>query len=208
MSVSVLPAMPILAWPAIRSPIWKTRVQTSVSGKEVRIADWSYPRYKWQLAFNGLRQGGIGASTEFQQMLAFFNTLQGGWDSFLYTDVDDNNVANQLIGTGAGVVTTFQLVKLFGGYAEPVTAPNLIGGGTNFILKVAGVTKVYGTDYTVSDWSSSTPGVVTFTAAPTGAITVTFNYYYPCRFDDDTIDFSKFLSYVYELKKLSFTSIK
>jgi uncharacterized protein (TIGR02217 family) len=204
--------MPILAYPLVRSPIWKTRRQENISGKEVRIADWSYPRYKWELTFAGLRQGTNDQATyaEMSQLMGFFDTLKGGWDSFLYKDTDDYSVTNQAIAIGDGASTVFSMVRTFGGAICPVLAPDLVN---SYSVYVDGALKTPVTDYNIYPWGTSNtngPGALVFTSAPAygKAITATFQYYFPCRFDDDQIDFSKFLSWVYELKKLSFTSIK
>src|SRR5258708_2868490 len=93
-----------LGWPVARSSMWQTRKQDNVSGKQVRVAEWSYPKYQWVLQADVLRHGVINGTTyaEFANMLGFFNNLFGGEDSFLYTDVDDHAVTGQLIGTGDG----------------------------------------------------------------------------------------------------------
>ena len=205
MSTSVLPSLPGLGFPWTRAPIYKTRTQANISGKEVRIADWSYPRYQWVLQYNALRQSASPSFTEFSQLEGFFETLLGGWDSFLYTDPDDNSVTTQALANGDGATTVFQLVRTFGGVTIPVLAPNVVTS-----VWVNGSLKTVTTDYTISNWGTAVPGCITFTVPPGAgqAVTTTFTYYFPCRFDDDTLTFSKFLSTVYELKKLSFTSIK
>jgi len=205
-SSTVLPSLPGLTWPAKRSAIFNTTKQVNKSGKEVRIANWSTPRYQWVLDFNFLRQSASPAFTEFSQLEGFFETLKGGWDSFLYTDPDDNSVTGQAIATAVGGSTqNYQLVRTFGGANTVIYAPNTVTA-----VKDNGVTKTVGTDYTIGNWGSATPGQILFTYVPiTGhAITADFTYYFPCRFDDDQLDFDKMMSNYYELKKLSFMSIK
>lgn len=211
MSTSVLPSVPGLTFPASRTPIFMTRKQVSISGKEVRIADWSYPRYQWTLQFAMLRQGGFGGSnySEFATLEGFFEGLQGGFDSFLYTDPDDNTVTGQAVGAGDGSTTAFPLVRAFGGTVAPILAPNLSAA---FNVYLAGVLQS-ASSYTVTPWGTSNsngPGQLIFNSAPGAgvAITADFTYYFPCRFDDDKIDFSKFMSSIYEAKSVKFTSIK
>lgn len=211
MSTSVFPTLAGLGWSVKRKPVFKTRLQESMSGKRTRIADWSYPRWQWELTFNFLRQGLIGGTTysEFSTLAGFFNLRQGMFDPFLYLDADDNTIAGQQIGIGDGVTTTFQLVRTFGGYTEPVFAPNPTGGVTN--LKVNGVAKTFGTDWGLSEWGDPVPGVVTFlTGAPaaTQAITCDLIYYWPVTFSEDTMDFEKFMAALYEAKSVKFESVK
>lgn len=211
MSTQVFPALAGLGWDVKRSQIWKTRAQEAIGGKETRLADWSYPRWEWELTFDFLRQAGanmqaatFAGSTyaEFATLAGFFNLRQGQFDSFLYTEPDDNTVAAQAIGTGDGTTTTFQLVRAFGGFVEPIFAPNTVShvyrAGTDH------------SDWTVSNWGSATPGIVTFSPAPTSgqAITADFTYYFPCRFSADQLDFEKFMAAIYQGKSVKFRSIK
>ncbi len=73
-------------------------------------------------------------------------------DTFLYTDATDNTVIAQSIGTGNGSTTTFQLVRSFGGFVEPILAPNA-------------VTTVYDNGTPVAAISAPTNGTLTQTSA-------------------------------------------
>ena len=204
MSTQVFPSLPLIGWPVIRTPVWKSRVQESVSGKRTRIADWSFPRWRWELTFEGLRQGSLAgaAYTELAQLAGFLNSRQGMFDSFLYEDGDDKAVTGQVIGTGDGSNTLFQLVRAFGGFVEPILAPNAVTA-----VKLNGTpTLAYGT----YSWGSDRPGIVQFAAPPGGGVVVTadFTYYWPVAFADDMADFPKIMSNIYECRSLKFESIK
>lgn len=128
MSTSVFPSLPGMTFPIQRSPVFDTRTQTAISGKETRIALQSYPRRKYEIPFSVLRSS--LSLAEMQTLVGFFNSLYGGWDTFLYTDADDNSVTGQGLGTGDGSTTAFQLIRAFGGggfsFVEPVLAPNTV----------------------------------------------------------------------------------
>ena len=183
--------------------MWSTNIQTSVSGKETGVGTQSYPRWQWSLTYNFLRSD---STAEFQTLVAFFNSQQGMLSSFLYQDADDNTVTGQLIGTGDGATTTFQLARRFGsttiGFIEPMFAPNLVSH-----VYVNGAAA---SGWTVSLYGSATPGVITFTTPPAAgsAITVDFSFYFPCRFLSDSQDFSLFLNRVYKTDSLKFVSLK
>jgi uncharacterized protein (TIGR02217 family) len=196
MSNAVFPSLPGLTFPIVRTPIWKTLIQTTQSGRELRAAQMSYPLYKWSLAFDVLRTA--SAFNELQQLIAFYNARSGSYDSFLYTDQDDNSVTDQSFGFGDGSTVAFQLTKGFGGYIEPVLATNVI---TN--VKVNGTVTAA---YTVNAMT----GILTFTTAPASGATLTWTgtFYYQCRFLADSYDFSKLMSGLYEAKKLEFQSVK
>jgi uncharacterized protein (TIGR02217 family) len=128
MSTSVFPTLAGLGWDVERDEVWNNEIQTAYSGKETRTKYWPYPKRSYELVFNFLRNGTIGlnAYTEFSQLYAFFNLLGGNYDTFLFTDVDDNSVSGQLLGVGDGTTLTFQLVRSFGGFTEPVLAPHTV----------------------------------------------------------------------------------
>jgi uncharacterized protein (TIGR02217 family) len=203
MSNAVFPALAGLGWTVKRSPLWKTRVQESISGKEVRIADWSFPRWQWQLSFDFLRGDPVNA--EFQALAGFFNQRLGMFDSFLYQDADDNSVAAQSLGTGDGATTSFQLVRVLGGFVEPILAPNAVPGVT---VLINGVQQSSG--FSVAPWGTSAPGSLTFTAAPAAGapIAASFSYFFPCRFVEDSMDLEKFMVQLWQGKKVGFVSLK
>lgn len=205
MSTAVFIPPPGTGFPVSRSPVFATTVQASISGKETRVALQSAPRWKYEMSLNVLRSSAAFESTEFQYIVGFFNKLLGSFDSFLYSDPDDNAVTGQAIGTGDGSTTAFQLIRAFGGFIEPMLAPNT---GATINIYLNGVKQTSG--YTVSGWGTSTPGMLTFVSAPGSgvAITADFTYYFPCRMSDDNLPLSLIFAQTYEAKKFSFISIK
>ena len=198
MSNAVFPSLPGLQWPIARTPIWSTTTRVSVSGRRVAIANYSYPRYKFTLSYSFLRQG--QGTTDLSQMVGFFNARWGDADSFLFDDVDDNTVTAQTIGVGDGANKLYQLVRTFGGFVEPVFVTNSAP-----LIYVSGVLKTLTTDYTVS-----TTGLVTFVVAPAAATVVTWTgtYYKRMWFSQSMAEFSKFMSNLWELKKIEIESWK
>ncbi|MGH6984589.1 MAG: DUF2460 domain-containing protein [Stellaceae bacterium] len=198
MTEPVFPALAGLGWSVKRSPLWKTRAQQAISDKETRLADWSYPAWQWELTFDFLRAS--PAASEFQSLAGFFNQCQGAFGTFLYADADDNAVTGQSLGTGNGATTVFQLVRSFGGFIEPVLAPNVVNAV--YVAGIAQSPSSYGAD--------PATGLLTFTAAPASgaAIAADFSYWFRCRFAEDTLDFEKFMATLYRAQKLAFVSLK
>jgi len=198
MSNAVFPSFPGLTWNSVRKPQWATVTKTSVSGREFRAAQFSYPLWRYKLSYSVLR--GSTALPEVQQIAAFFNARSGSFDTWLYSDPDDKTATAQLFGTGNGTATAFQLARSYGGYTEPVFDLN----GAPAIFK-AGVLQTVGTHYTVS-----ATGLVTFVAAPANgaALTWTGNYYWRCRFLQDALELNQFLRALWELKTLEFVTVK
>lgn len=197
MSNAVFPALPGLEIGVSRSPVWSTTKKPSVNGREYRSANMSYPSYAIKLSFSVLRQ--TTGFTEFSDLVGFFNARQGSFDSFLWTDPDDNSVIEQAIGVGDGATASFQLIRSFGGFVEPVFDVNSAP-----LISVSGVLMTVGVDYFVS-----ATGVVTFAVAPgPGPLTWTGTFYRRVRFAKDSAEFSKFLWNLWNLKSLELVSVK
>ncbi len=187
---------------------WDTILQEAVSGKETRVGRRIYPRREYGLVFNFLRSSTLAgfspAVNELAAFEGFFNSRQGMFDSFLWTDPDDNSISSQGLGTGDSTAISFQLVRAFGGYAEPVYAPS------TFASVSIDSTVMSSTTYTFTQWGSTTPGILTFSTAipPAGQpITASFTYYQPVRFTDDNMTFNRFVNLIYENKKIGFKTI-
>ncbi len=194
MSDEVFPSLIGETYPQTRTPIHSTLIQTSVSGREIRIAQHPWPRYQWTLSFSYL--SAEAALSHFQALIGFYNARHGSFDSFLFNDAYDNAVVDQPIGTGNGAQKSFQLVRTFGDSTEAVF--DLNGG---LIVKVGGVVN--------GGWTyDSKTGLITFGAAPAGDITASFAYYWRVRFVDDKADFENFVYNLFELKKIAFISTR
>jgi uncharacterized protein (TIGR02217 family) len=193
-SYNVYPTLPGLTFGINRAPRWSTSVQTAITGRETRIALMQSPMYDVDLAYEFIRSSAV--YPELQQLVNFFNQAQGSWDSWLFIDPDDNSVSNQAMGTGNGSTVLFPFLRSFGGFTE------LCWWLYNFTVYVNGVAKVYNVDYTVPS------GYAQFVTPPAAGAVVTWtgNFYYRCRFKDDTLPFSKFMSQLWEAKKVSFVA--
>ncbi len=66
MSTQTFPVLPGLSFPVERMPVWDTITQTAASGKEVRIAKQSAPRWQWTVSFAVLRSDAV--NLELQQL--------------------------------------------------------------------------------------------------------------------------------------------
>jgi uncharacterized protein (TIGR02217 family) len=200
MSDLVFPILPGISWNVVRTPTWATRVQTSISGKQTRQADWTYPRYSWELDYDFLRSA--PGYSELQTLVGFINQMQGGFGTFLYSDDDDNSVTGQQIGTGDGTTTVFPLIRTYGGFIEPVGRANAVS-----MVTVGGTSESFTVTNDAGVESGST---VTLASAPAAGAVVaaSFSYYWRCRFSEDTTDFTKFLYGLSSVSKLKFESVK
>ena len=195
----VLPALPLITYPAKMGLTWSGVKQDALSGKRVRYSLFSYPTRSYDIPISGLRTAATFA--EWQDLVGFINSVAGTVGLFGYTDPNDNSVTAQEFGSGDGSTKgPFQLVRTLGGFTEPVF---LLNGAPE--IYVNSVLKTLTTDYTLDNY-----GNVTFTAAPGNglALTWTGSWYVGCRFDDDVTDFELFVSNIFAVKSLKFSSEK
>jgi uncharacterized protein (TIGR02217 family) len=189
MSNLIYPTLPGLTWPLMRTPVYSTGVQTSTSGREVRVSKWAYARYKYKLKYEFLRDG--GGNTDLQQLAGFFGRLLGQYDTFLFKDADPSfSVANnQAFALGDGTTTTFRLARSYGAqFVEPVAVVD--SGATVFANGIAasGVTV------------NANAGTVSFAAAPASGTVLSWSgqYYWRCRFDSDEMSMDQFMSQLWQ----------
>ena len=207
----LFPALPGLGWSVTKAPRFAARIQRAVTGRELRVLDQPYPIWTWTLTYSLLRDrhdtrgpngagGGLGAGyDELRTMAGFFLQQQGSFQPFLFDDPTDDSVLAQAIGTGNSSTTVFQLVRNFGGFSEPIAAPNVVSAiYFNGVLQSA-------SGYTVDP----TTGLVTFAAPPPSgqAITADFTYYFRVRFADDTAEFENFMYQLWSLKQIKLQSV-
>jgi uncharacterized protein (TIGR02217 family) len=199
MTLPVFPSLPGLMYPVKRSANWSTVKQDALSGKRTRYPLWTYPTYTWEVSYDFLRTA--AAFLEWQTLEGFIKSVQGPAQLFAYLDPNDSVATAQSFGLGDGVTTTFQLVRSLGGFAEPVFLPVLAGGLVTQVTAAGTPT----TAYTVSAY-----GVVTFASPPANgaALAWTGTFQFGCRFEDDATGFSNFMSGLFELKSLKFSSEK
>lgn len=198
MSNLIFPALDGLRPNPSRTAIWKTGIKESASGKELRAARMSAPRWRYSLSFDVLRE--TSGYTELQQIVGLFNQCRGSWDNFLYRDPEDCTVTGQQFGTGDGTRTQFQLVRSWGAFVEPVTALN----GTPAIYR-AGNLQGSPVNYTIS------PDAIVSFSSPPGigeALTWTGNFYWRCRFTRDELEYERFLEDLYEARRVEFITVK
>jgi uncharacterized protein (TIGR02217 family) len=164
-----------------------TDIVTLASGREERNSRWASSRRRYNAGY------GVKSRAEMQAVLAFFEERRGRFHSFLWRDAFDHSshggdgtplAADQALGTGDAVKTTFQLAKTYGAsfdpYVRQITKP------------VAGSVKVAANGVELmSGWTvSTTTGIVTFTVAPASGVVLTAGFLFdvPVRFDTDRLD--------------------
>lgn len=207
-------SLPGWSWSVVKVPQFTTKIQRSVSKRELRLSYQPVPTWEFTLKFDVLRDDNDTrqpnnwgpTQSELRTLMGFFLAQQGALTPFLYDDPTDDSVTNgPLINTatgtsnGDGTTTIFQLVRQMGGFDEPIVAPNQIYD------VYANGTLVPPANYSVNYGN----GLVTFTSAPASgaAMTVTFTYYFLCRFSDDSNSFENFLYRLWSAQEIKLQSV-
>jgi uncharacterized protein (TIGR02217 family) len=202
----VFPVLAGLAWSVTKAPTFQTRIQRAVSGRELRALDYPFPLWQFTLVFAFLRDNPEAGFDELRTLMGFYLSCQGAYGTFLFQDPSDFQITNQYIGGGDSSTTIFQLQRALGtslpggGFAEPIVAPNSVNA-----IYFDGITQSAST-YSVDP----NTGLVTFATPPATslAITADFSYWFRCRFVDDSYDFENFMYRLWQLKKLTFISVR
>ena len=199
--IGILPASPVnLDWTVAKAPIFQTRVQRAVSGRELRALDYPYPLWQFFLGYEFLRDNIAAGYSELRALMGFYLSCQGAFGTFLYDDPTDANVTGQPIAVADGSTAVLQLVRSIAGFVEPMTAPDAVSAV--YLNGIVANPATYGVD--------PATGLMTFTAPPTAgvAITADFSYRFRCRFVDDSYGFENFMFNLWRLKKLTFISVR
>jgi len=205
-TIPTFPALKGLAWPVLRAPLQSTLKHEAISGKQTRLQLYTYGRYKYGLSFSYLGSG--AANQDWQLLTSFFQLVAGSALPFHFTDVNDNAVAGQLLGTGDGTTRAFNFARTLSLITEPIQDV-VQSSVTVRVATVAQSPSIY-TFLTDPNWGCAYG--IEFNAghapAASAPVTADFSYSWLCRFDDDSAEFSQFMANFWELKKLGFTSEK
>lgn len=168
---------PQISYGSSGGPEFSTDIVETFGGHEQRNINWSQARGAWNVAH------GVKNESQYSALLAFFRARYGRAIGFRFKDWSDYNAIGQIIGTGNGVKTEFQLVK---SYISSITVDRPIK------KPVSGTVQIFFDGVSQpSGWSVNTAtGVVTFLSAPGNGVIVSANFEFdvPARFDTDKFD--------------------
>lgn len=180
-----------LSFGSTGGPERRTDIVTLANGFEERNTPWAHSRRRYDAGL------GMRSLSDVEALLAFFEARRGQLFGFRWKDWADYRSGpvlelpqtdDQVIGTGDGQVTEFQIVKTYRSgqqtYTRPISKPVL--GSVKVALQ--GDDQIDAVDYAVD----TDTGIVRFFEAPEPGATVTAGYEFdvPVRFDTDTIQVS------------------
>jgi uncharacterized protein (TIGR02217 family) len=180
---------------ATGGPERRTQVVATGGGYEERNQQWRDSRHRYDAGT------GIKTLDQLHQVVAFFEERRGRAYGFRWKDWADYRSCpplvppapdDQLIGTGDGLTTAFQLSKEYGLLVNPWRRTIVKPVPGTVRIAVGGVELAEGTDFTLDE----TTGGVLLAAAPAVAepVTAGFEFDVPVRFDTDrlSIDLAAF----------------
>lgn len=180
-----------LSFGSVGGPERRTEIVTLANGFEERNTPWAHSRRRYDAGV------GLRSLNDVETLIAFFEARAGQLHGFRWKDWSDFKSCaplsvpgpeDQLIGTGDGVTTVFQLQKTYvsglQGYARPIRKP--VAGSV--VVAVSEDPKVEGLEFSVN----AETGEVSFTLPPELGTRVSagFEFDVPVRFDADTVQTS------------------
>lgn len=180
-----------LSFGSVGGPERRTEVVTLANGYEERNTPWAHSRRRYDAGV------GLRSLNDVELLIAFFEARGGQLHGFRWKDWSDFKSClpsgspgplDQVIATGDGVSTVFQLQKTYvsglQSYARPIRKPVL---GT-VLVAVSEDPKIEGQEFSVN----AETGEVTFVLPPElgTRISAGFEFDVPVRFDADAIQTS------------------
>jgi uncharacterized protein (TIGR02217 family) len=180
-----------LSFGSVGGPERRTEIVTLANGFEERNALWAHSRRRYDAGV------GLRSLNDIETLLAFFEARAGQLHGFRWKDWSDYKSCaplaaplpdDQLIGTGDGLTTVFQLQKTYlsglQSYTRPIRKP--VAG--TILVAVAGDQKIETLEFT----ADLETGEIRFVLAPDlgTRITAGFEFDVPVRFDTDAIQTS------------------
>ncbi|MCU0828120.1 MAG: DUF2460 domain-containing protein [Tabrizicola sp.] len=180
-----------LSFGSVGGPERRTEIVTLANGFEERNTPWQHSRRRYDAGV------GLRSLDDVDTLIAFFEARAGQLHGFRWKDWSDYKSCaptavpgpeDQVIGTGDGSTTVFQLQKTYVSGLQSYTRPIRKPVAGTVLVAVSEDPKIEGLEFTVS----SETGEVTFVLPPPQGtrITAGFEFDVPVRFDADTIQTS------------------
>jgi uncharacterized protein (TIGR02217 family) len=181
-----------LALGASGGPERRTEIVALANGREERNSPWAGSRRRWNAGV------AVRSLDDLHVLLVFFEARRGSLCGFRWRDSVDwkscppsvsPSPTDQLLGTGDGAMTTFQLIKRYAdasGSVDRAIAKPVAG---SVLIAVDGSEMTEGAQFGVD----TTSGVVTLVSPPAPGVAVTAGFAFdtPVRFDIDRLSISR-----------------
>lgn len=207
MSNVLFPELAGLEWDTSITPMFNTKIMTSINGRELRASFQAVPKYEISLSYAFLREN--KGRKELQQLQGFYLERRGAFDSFLYKMPDDNEFDCTFLGDGT--TTSYQLYKQM--YDTPLplgnTEEKVVQAIDPNMWNQTPVKSMWDANTTKRMWNTATAQITAdgkyILSQPIEAgieLNVKGTYYYRCRFKDDTQQYVNFMHKLWKAGKV------
>lgn len=204
MSNVLFPELPGLEWDTSITPMFNTKIMTSINGRELRASFQAAPKYEISLSYAFLREN--KGRKELQQLQGFYLERRGAFDSFLYKMPDDNQFTCTIVGNGSSEYQVFKEVgqsKLYLGNTEPDFSEDIDPPMWN----EEPASEMWTNDQEnmwFTGFGLLSNGTIKFPQALAEGqrIQVSGTFYYRCRFKDDEQEYVNFMHKLWKAQKV------
>lgn len=207
MSNVLFPELPGLEWDTSITPMFNTKIMTSINGRELRASFQAVPKYEISLSYAFLREN--KGRKELQQLQGFYLERRGAFDSFLYKMPDDNQFDCTFVGDGT--TTSYQLYKMM--YVTPLplgnTEEQIVQAVDPNMWNQTPVKSMWDANTSKRMWNTTTAQITAdgkyILSQPIEAgieLNIKGTYYYRCRFKDDTQQYVNFMHKLWKAGKV------
>lgn len=203
----LFPELPGLEWDTSLTPMFNTKIMTSINGRELRASFQAAPKYEISLSYAFLREN--KGRKELQRLQGFYLERRGAFDSFLYKMPEDNEFNCTFVGDGS--TTSFQLYKDMYTSQLPLgnTEEQIVGEVDPNMWNQVPVKTMWNSDPEKLMWNTASAQItsdgkyVLSQPIEEGVeVTVTGTFYYRCRFKDDTQQYVNFMHKLWKAGKV------
>lgn len=207
MSNVLFPELPGLEWDTSITPMFNTKIMTSINGRELRASFQAAPKYEISLSYAFLREN--KGRKELQQLQGFYLERRGAFDSFLYKMPEDNEFSCTFVGDGA--TTSFQLYKDMYTSQLPLgnTEEQIVGEVDPNMWNQTPVKTMWSSNQEKLMWNTASAQITSdgkyILSQPIEEgveVTVKGTFYYRCRFKDDTQQYVNFMHKLWKAGKV------
>jgi Conserved hypothetical protein 2217 (DUF2460). len=203
----LFPELPGLEWDLSKTPMFNTKIMTSINGRELRASFQAVPKYEISLSYAFLREN--KGRNELQQLEGFYLARRGAFESFLYKMPEDNEFECSFTSDGSS--TSFQIYKQMDFNQIPLgnTQPQLVNGIDPNMWNEINSKTMWNSNIEKPMWNSATgqiseDGKVILSEPLEAGVEfkVSGTFYYRCRFKDDTQQYINFMHKLWKAGKV------
>ena len=213
-AIPIFPALPA-SFPVKLSPGLDTIIGTTKALREMRYPQRSVPLWDIELPFEELRDQTQNSApylpfaglAQYETLVQTWLMMYGQSNVFAFDAPWDNSRSNQIIGIGDGQTWGFAVYSTWGAGAQAQTLP---------VGCINAITAVYvnGVLVPTSQYTYSRNKIyfidgrgMPYPPPANAVISMTFSYYYLCRFVEDEQDFEEFAKNRWVVPSLKFRAV-